>query len=368
MHPSIETVCIVRRNQTTSALGEAAFHEVIFGNRLVRNLASRMRGRYGEERLVIVQKCTGPHSASRKLSEAGRSGMLDWDDLRFFLAVARTGSLSAAARELRCTQTTVGRRLVSLEAGLGVRLLNRTPRGYIATPAGESVRNHAERIEREALAVERVLAGQDERLEGRVTVACIESIANNILAPCFAALHRDYPAVVIELLPPDRHVSLARRDADISIHHVRPKQREIVVRRIGSIAFGLYASPDYLKRFGTPNFADGCAGHRILALPDQFCDLPQMQWLAGLATKARVVLKTPSYESRFHSILAGDGMAYLPRFHGDKEPKLMRIDETPTPAPVVDVWLAIHKDNRNVRRIRAVIEAIASAVSKGIIK
>src|SRR5216683_4507868 len=289
--------------------------------------------------------------------------MLDWDDLRFLLAVARTGSLSAAGRGLRCTQTTVGRRLASLEARLGVRLLNRTPRGYVATPAGESIREHVEHIEAEAAAVERIVAGRDARLEGKVTITCIESIANNILAPCFARLHQDYPGVVIELLPPDRHVSLARREADISIHHVRPKQREIVVRKIGSIAFGVYASPDYLERFGTPNFAGGCAGHRVLSLPDQFCDLPQMQWLAGLTAKARVVLKTGSYESRLHSLLAGDGMAYLPLFHGDEVPGLTRIEGTPTAAPVVDIWLAVHKDNRNVRRIRAIIDAVAEAVS-----
>jgi len=289
--------------------------------------------------------------------------MVDWDDLRFFLAIARTGSLSAAARGLRCTQTTVGRRLASLEAGLGVKLLNRTSRGYVATPAGESIREHVEHIEAEAGAVERIVAGRDARLEGKVTVTCIESIANNILAPCFARLHQHYPEVVIELLPPDRHVSLARREADISIHHVRPKQREIVVRKIGSIAFGVYASPDYLERFGLPDFADGCAGHRVLSLPDRFCDLPQMQWLAALATKARVVLKTGSYESRLHSLLAGDGIAYLPRFHGDEVPGLNRIEGTPTAAPVVDLWLAVHKDNRNVRRVRAIIDAIAEAVS-----
>ena len=289
--------------------------------------------------------------------------MLDWDDLRFFLAVARTGSLSAAARELRCTQTTVGRRLASLEARLGVRLLSRTRRGYVATPAGEGIREHVERIYAEAAAVERVVAGQDARLEGRVTVACIESIANVILAPCFSRLHQDYPGVVIELLPPDRHLSLARREADISIHHVRPKQQEIVVRRIGSIAFGLYVSPDYLERFGMPNFVDGCAEHRVIALPDQFCDLPQMQWLAGLTGKAHVVLKTGSYESRLHSLLAGDGVAYLPRFHGNEVPGLTRIDETPTAAPVVDLWLAVQKDNRNIRRIRTIIDAIAEAVS-----
>ena len=88
-----------------------------------------------------------------------------------------------------------------------------------------------------------------------------------------------------------------------------------------------------------------------------------MQWLAGLTTKARVVLKTGSYESRFHSLLAGDGMAYLPRFHGDEVSSLSRIEATPTAAPVVDIWLAVHKDSRNVRRIRAIIDAIAEAVS-----
>jgi DNA-binding transcriptional LysR family regulator len=247
---------------------------------------------------------------------------------------------------------------------LGVRLLTRTPRGYVVTPAGESVLDHVERIHAEALAVERIVAGQDARLEGSVTVACIESVANKILAPCFATLHRDYPELIIELLPPDRHVSLARRDADISIHQVRPGQQEVVVRRIGRLAFGLYVSPAYLERFGTPNFEDGCVGHRVIAIPDQFADLPQMRWLADLTTKARVVLKTASYESRLYSVLAGDGMAYLPRFHADEVPGLLRINETPTPAPVVDLWLAVHKDSRDIRRIRTVIQIITDAVFK----
>jgi DNA-binding transcriptional LysR family regulator len=289
--------------------------------------------------------------------------MLDWDDLRFFLAAARTGSLSAAARELRCTQTTVGRRLASLEARLGVRLLNRTPRGYVATQAGESVREHVERIEAEALAIERVLAGQDARLEGRVTVACIESVANAILAPCFAALHRDHPEVAIELVPASRTLSLPGRDADISIHQVRPDQHEVVVRRIGSIEFGLYASPDYLDRFGIPDFINGSVGHRVIALPDDLGHLPQVRWLAGLTTNARTVLNTCSYDSRLHSVLAGDGIACLPRFHADDLLGLTRIDDKRAPAPVADLWLAVHKDNRNVRRIRAVIRSITDAVS-----
>jgi DNA-binding transcriptional LysR family regulator len=288
--------------------------------------------------------------------------VLDWDDLRFFLAVARSGSLSATGRELRCTQSTVGRRLASLEAGLGVRLLERTPHGYVPTPAGASVLSHAERMEIEALSVQRTVAGRDARLEGRVTVASIESIANNILAPCFAALHRDHPELLIELVPAHRNLSLPGRDADISIHQVRPEQHEVLVRRIGTLAFGLYTSPDYVDRFGTPDFRDGCAGHRVIALADDL-DLPQVRWLADLTPKARVVVKTGSYENRFHSVLAGDGIACLPCFHADTVPGLMRL-EPPTPAPVADLWLAVHKDNRRVRRIRVVMESIAAAVAK----
>jgi DNA-binding transcriptional LysR family regulator len=298
--------------------------------------------------------------------ELGPFVMLDWDDLRFFLAVARKGTLSGAARELRCTQSTVGRRLASLESGLGVRLLNRTPRGYVLTPAGESVLDHVKQLEVGALAVERIVAGRDARLEGKVTVACIESVANIILAPCFAALHRDYPEVVIELVPPSRHLSLAGRDADISIHQVRPEQHEVVVRRIADLAFGVYASPDYLERYGIPDYTDGCSGHRVIALPDDLSHLPQVRWLADLAAGARVVLKTSSYDTRFAAALSGDGLACLPRFHADALPGLRRLDDPPTPAPVADLWLAVHKDSRNTRRVRAVIQSIASAVSKRI--
>src|SRR5215472_9503378 len=117
------------------------------------NVAPRASSGYSEVRLLVVRKCTSTEAArlSCERYKSGRVEMLDWDDLRFFLAIARSGSLSSAARELRCTQSTVGRRLASLEARLGVRLLNRTPRGYVVTQAGEGVREHVERIESEAL-------------------------------------------------------------------------------------------------------------------------------------------------------------------------------------------------------------------------
>ena len=142
--------------------------------------------------------------------------MLDWDDLRFFLALARTGSLSAAARDLRVAQSTVGRRLASLETSLGVRLLNRTPDGYQPTLAGEEVRAQAERLETEALSLERTVGGRDNRLSGLVRVTCAETIASYLLAPCFAALHAEHPDMMVELISNPRELSLAMREAEIS--------------------------------------------------------------------------------------------------------------------------------------------------------
>jgi len=119
--------------------------------------------------------------------------MLDWDDLRFFLAVARHKTLAAAAKHLHVTQSTVSRRLVSLQDGMGVRLLVRTGEGYVPTLAGESVRAHVERVEAETLAVERAVAGHDVRLEGPVRVASSQLLASHLLAPSFAALLRFFP-------------------------------------------------------------------------------------------------------------------------------------------------------------------------------
>ncbi len=186
------------------------------------------------------------------------AAVLDWDDLRFFLAIARTGSLTAAARELRVTQSTVGRRLASLESSLGARLLHRTPEGYVLTLAGEAILGQAERVEAEALSVERAVGGRDAQLEGIVRVAAVETLASHVLAPCFCALQSRSPEIVIELLADVRQLSLAMREADVAVRLSRFEQHDLIARRIGGLAYGLYASPAYLERHGEPDFGAGC--------------------------------------------------------------------------------------------------------------
>jgi DNA-binding transcriptional LysR family regulator len=287
--------------------------------------------------------------------------MLDWDDLRFFLAIARGGSLSAAAKELRVAQSTVGRRLASLEASLGVRLLNRTPDGYVPTLAGQDVRSQAERLEAEALDLERSVGGRDTRLAGLVRVTCSETVASHILAPCFAALHQEHPDIMVELIPDPRRLSLAMREAEISVQLIRPDQHDLVLRRIGNLAFGLYASPGYLQQRDEPDFEGGCPGHHLITQLDDLQDSMQTGWLADLAPRARVALQTSSHEAAVRACIHGGGLACLARFRADREEGLSRLT-IPSPVPSAPIWLVVHKDSRGTARIKAVLTHITQCV------
>ena len=289
--------------------------------------------------------------------------MLDWDDLRFFLALARHGSLSAAARDLHVAQSTMGRRLASLEASLGVRLLNRTPDGYVPTQAGEGVRARAERLEGEAMALERDVGGRDTRMAGLVRVTCAETVATHILAPCFASLHVQQPDLMIELIPNPRELSLSMREADISLRLKRPDQHDLVVRRVGALGFGLFASPAYLERHGDLDFEGGCAGHYLITQSEDIQDATQTAWLAELAPCARVAMQTSSHEAAVSAAIHGGGLACLARFRADKESGLVRLN-VPSRIPNADMFLVVHRDNRQTPRIRAALTHITEWVRR----
>jgi DNA-binding transcriptional LysR family regulator len=287
--------------------------------------------------------------------------MLDWDDLRFFLALVRHGSLSAAAKVLHVSQSTVGRRLNTLEASLGVRLLNRTPEGYAATLAGEEVRKKAERLEAEALSLERDVTGRDTRLRGLVRVTCAETMAAHLLAPSFAKLHAQHPDIMIELIPNPRELSLAMREADISVRMRQPEQHDLVVRRIGGIAFGLYATTEYLRQYGEPNFDEGCPGHHLITQMEDSQEMTQSAWLTEMASRSLVVLQTSSHEAAMLAAASGGGLTCLARFRGDEEPRLTRL-AVPGEPPGADILLLVHKDNRDTPRIRVVLNHITESI------
>ncbi|NEU13780.1 LysR family transcriptional regulator [Methylobacterium sp. BTF04] len=287
--------------------------------------------------------------------------MLDWDDLRFFLALSRHGSLSAAAKMLHVSQSTVGRRLNSLEATLAVRLLNRTPDGYVPTLAGTAVRVKAERLEAEALSLEREVSGRDARLRGLVRVTCAETMAAHILAPSFARLHTVHPDVMIELIPNPRELSLSMREADVSVRLRQPEQHDLIIRRIGGIAFGLYATAEYLGDHGLLDFDDGCPNHRLITQMEDSQEMTQSAWLTEMASRATVVLQTSSHEAAVLAAANGGGLACLARFRADAETRLVRLP-VPIEPPSADILLLVHKDNRDTPRIRVVLTHITECI------
>ena len=281
--------------------------------------------------------------------------------MRFFLAVIRHKTLAGAAKHLHVTQSTVGRRLTSLEAELGVRLVHRMTEvgGYVPTVAGEAIRSHVERVEAEMHSVVRAVGGLDTKLAGTVRIACPALLASHVLAPCAVALYTRHPEIRVELLSTARMISdQTTRAVDVCVQFHRSDENGMVVRRIGTLAFGLYASLAYLGSRTEPHGSDSFADHRLVTMIDEG-ELPQhAAWLADVAERAEVVLRTDNRQTLLWAALQGGGLALLPRFRGDAEPALRRL-ETSLPAPHAEVWLTVHESIRQIPRIRAVLDCVA---------
>jgi DNA-binding transcriptional LysR family regulator len=282
---------------------------------------------------------------------------LGWDDLESFLAIARHGTLSGAARALGVRQTTMGRRLAGLEARAGARLLQKTPRGFVLTPAGEAILGNVERIESEAQAIARRITGGDVRLEGVVRITSVESLAVKILIPGLAAFRAVHPGISLEITADTRNLSLTMREADVALRMARLTQLDLAVRKVAEVGFGVYASPRYLGAMGVPDFAAGAAGHTVILNQVDLMGFPEMQWFSSLTAQARPALRSNSRFAQAAAAEQGLGIACLARYLGDPA-DLVRLEAPP--APVREVWLAVHQDIRHTPRIRAVTDFLAA--------
>lgn len=279
---------------------------------------------------------------------------MDWDDLHTFLAIARHGTLSAAARALGVTQPTMGRRLAAMEARTGARLLQRLPGRYSLTPLGESVLGNAERIEAEALAAERTITGRDVALEGVVRLTTVDTLAAQIVAPALAALQSRHPGIIVELVPDTRSLSLSRREADIALRMSRFEGHEVAARRVGTIAMGLFAAPGWRDRIGKGDV-------RLVTVLDDQAHLPEAKWLHEAFPGAMIGFRSNSREVQFWATLSGAGIGALARYRADGEPGLVRL-RTDMPDLVRDIWLGVHVDMRHMPRVRAVMDAVTAAL------
>ncbi len=283
--------------------------------------------------------------------------MLDWDDLRTFLMIARHRTLSGAARALGVQQPTMGRRLEALERRAGVVLLHKTPSGYVLTEPGEAVLANVERIEAETCAVDRLIAGKDPRLEGTVRLTTLESLAVEILSPIIATFRATHPDVQVEIVAAPRSLNLTRREADVALRMAAFTQPDLYARKVAEVAYDLYAAPAYLKRFGMPDWTQGGLGHALIQTEPDLLDTPEMRWLRGLAPNAAVALASNSRLIQRAAARDGMGFACLARYLGDGDPGLVRVPVADPPR-ARDLWLGVHGDMRNTPRIKAFTAAL----------
>ena len=286
---------------------------------------------------------------------------MDWDDVRSFLAIARARTLSGAARDLGVRQSTMSRRLEAMEARAGARLVQRTPRGYELTALGEAVLGNAERMEAEAIAVERLVQGRDVTLSGVVRLTTVEAVAERIVPAALARLQARYPGITVDLMSDPRSYNLSRREADIAIRMTRFEGNELVSRRLAVAAMALYASAGYLDRHGGWPAPVGMeTAHSLVTVLEDQQHLPEARWLADRLPKAQQAVRTNNRSGQLAAVEAGLGIACLPCFLADGRPGVVRLTE-PGDAPTREIWLGVHEDLRHMPRIRAVIDALELA-------
>ncbi|MDY0963277.1 LysR family transcriptional regulator [Massilia sp. CFBP9026] len=282
---------------------------------------------------------------------------MEWNDVRIFLAVVRNGSFGEAARTLGVSHPTVGRRIKALEDEAEQALFRRTRDGLVLTDAGDGVLALAESMENSALAMERRLAGNHERLEGMLRISSAEWFAGHVLAPVLAELTHRHPAVVPEVIASYRLLDLSRREADVAFRLVPFSEPDIVQRRLMSIPYGLYGSADTASALQ----ADPASVGLILMNTAQ-SHFPDVAWLLDRFPSSRRVFTSTSRALQAQMCLQGMGIAVLPRPLGDALSGLQRID-MPDHPPSRDIWVGYHHDLRHMDRLRAMLDIADTMLS-----
>jgi DNA-binding transcriptional LysR family regulator len=287
-----------------------------------------------------------------KKAQAMASNCMDWDDLRFVLAVGRERTLSAAARSLGVNHTTVFRRVRQIEAGLGVRLFERHRDGYTPTAAGEEAVTLGERLEGQIDGLERQLCGRDTRPSGMLRVTTTDTLLMGALGEPLAAFCRAHPAIALEITAANPLASLSQRDADVAIRPAAAPPETLVGRRLCVIASAIYGAGAYLEDAPAP---DDLGAHRWVAPDDSLAHLGSARWLRATLPGVRPALRANTLLGMAAAARAGVGLAVLPCFLGDAAPELKRLGP-PLDALAGELWLLTHRDLRHVARVRAFME------------
>jgi DNA-binding transcriptional LysR family regulator len=282
-----------------------------------------------------------------------------WDDIRYYLSVARGSSLADAARELGVSYSTVSRRLKALEVALGVRLFERNVAGYELSQAGAEMLDAAQRIEAEFMQLSRNVMGRDSRLSGRVRVATTDALAMRFM-PAVAAFTRRYPDIEVDLFSTSAPADLAMRDAEVALLAIDEPPESLVGRRLARLPSALYASREYLEV--RPEVED-LASHTWVGWEDGMEHIPLARWMRKYVPDAHVACRVRTGMAARAAVRDGLGIGHLLCFLADDDPELCRVSP-PEPELETGLWLLTHAGLVGTGRIRAFLDFVADAIGR----
>lgn len=274
---------------------------------------------------------------------------MNWDNLRVFLACARAGSLRRASEVLGVNHATINRGLSALEARLGTRLFDRSVSGLVLTQPGEQLVAHAEAMERQTVDIGRELAGIDARPSGIVRVSMPPALSQGFLAPILAGFGGAFPEIEVEVIASNRIADLSRHEADVSIRIAHNVEDDVVGRRVLRFVVAAYATPAYIARHPGLTAGDGAGAHWIGWGANA-------DWIATTPfPNARARHRLSGIPAQIEAAAQGIGMAWVPCFLADPDPRLVRVPGT-APVPDRSIWVLLHDDLRRTARVRAFVD------------
>lgn len=292
---------------------------------------------------------------------------VNWDDLRYFIVLSRTGSFVAAAAELKVTHSTVARRLSALEAALQTRLFFRTERGCRLTPAGEKMLPHAEQLESTIAYLEEEVSGRDKQLSGSIRIGAPDGFGNCFLAPRLGKFQRLHPELEIELVAVPMYYSLARREIDLLITIRKPAGGHIIAKKLPSYRFGLFATKRYLQGHPPIRSREDLRRHRMIGYIEDLLYDEELHFMDEILPGLRPRLRSSTIVGQMNAMLADNGIGILPYFMACSESSLVNV--LPEVSLERTFWIQFNPDSRRIARVRAMIDFIAAemAASKGIL-
>lgn len=280
---------------------------------------------------------------------------MNWDDLRYVLAVAEANSLAGAARLLQVNHTTVLRRIAAVEVQLGTRLFDRLPSGYALTAGGEELLSAARLMSETVTSLERKLAGQDARVEGMLRVTTTDTLAVSLMPKLLSEFQAAYPDVLVELISENAFANLTKRDADIAIRPATDPPEMLFGRRIASIAFSIYASARSGNQHSTSTRLSELGESSWVGLDDSLSSSAAARWMHAHVPSDRISIHCNSLVTVAKAAETGIGLAVLPCYLGDLTDGLVRVGE-PIDKLISALWILTHEDLKHTARVNAFMQ------------